>query len=87
MWAEAGVAGDDIVVTVCDTGQGIPGDQLSSIFDRFYRVDDSRASADGFGLGLAIAKRQIDAIGADVTVESEIGRGTSFRLRLPGSAV
>jgi two-component system sensor histidine kinase BaeS len=81
------VAGDDVVVTVCDTGQGIPADQLPSIFDRFYRVDDSRSAADGFGLGLAIAKRQIDAIGATVTVESELGKGTTFRLRLPGSAV
>jgi signal transduction histidine kinase len=87
VWAQAGVSGDDVVVTVCDTGQGIPEDQLPSIFDRFYRVDDSRSSAEGFGLGLAIAKRQIDAIGATVTVESEFGAGTTFRLRLPGSAV
>jgi len=87
VWAQAGVTGDDVVVTVCDTGQGIPADQLPSIFDRFYRVDDSRSAADGFGLGLAIARRQIDAIGATVTVESELGRGTTFRLRLPGSAV
>jgi len=87
VWAQAGVSGDDVVVTVCDTGQGIPADQLPNIFDRFYRVDDSRSAADGFGLGLAIARRQIDAIGATVTVESEVGRGTTFRVRLPGSAV
>ena len=87
VWAQAGVAGDDVVVTVCDTGQGIPADQLPNIFDRFYRVDDSRSAADGFGLGLAIAKRQIDAIGATVTVDSEVGKGTTFRLHLPGSAV
>jgi signal transduction histidine kinase len=87
VWAQAGVAGDDVVVTVCDTGQGIPPDQLPNIFDRFYRVDDSRSAAEGFGLGLAIAKRQIDAIGATVEVESEVGKGTTFRLKLPGSAV
>jgi len=87
VWAEAGVAGDDVLIRVCDSGQGIPEDQLPNIFDRFYRVDDSRSTAEGFGLGLAIAKRQIDAIGATVEVESATDKGTTFSLRLAGSAV
>jgi signal transduction histidine kinase len=88
VWAQAGVEKEDVVIEIADTGQGIPQDRLASIFDRFYRVDDSRGSGvTGFGLGLAIAKRQMDAIGATIEVKSEVGHGTTFRVRLPGAAV
>jgi signal transduction histidine kinase len=88
VWAQAGVEREDVVIEVVDTGQGIPPERLDSIFDRFYRVDDSRGSGvTGFGLGLAIAQRQMDAIGATVEVKSELGQGTTFRVRLPGAAV
>lgn len=88
VWAQAGVEREDVVIEIADTGQGIPPDRLQHIFDRFYRVDDSRnAEVSGFGLGLAIAKRQLDAIGAAIEVKSEVGKGTTFRVRLPGAAV
>ena len=88
VWACARIEDEDVVAEVHDTGQGIPAAELPSIFDRFYRVDGSRGGAvEGFGLGLAIAKRQLDAIGATVDVRSEVGGGTSFFVRLPGAAV
>ncbi len=88
VWVQAGVEREDVVIKVQDTGVGVPPDRLPHIFDRFYRVDDSRGSGvEGFGLGLAIAKRQIDAIGADVEVTSAPGEGTKFAIRLPGAAV
>ncbi len=88
VWVQAGVEREDVIIKVQDTGVGIPPERLPSIFDRFYRVDDSRGSGvEGFGLGLAIAKRQIDTIGADIDVTSQLGKGTRFCLKLPGAAV
>jgi signal transduction histidine kinase len=88
VWAQAGVEREDVVIKVADTGQGIPPDRLPHVFERFYRVDDSRTNqVEGFGLGLAIAKRQIETIGAEIDVQSEVGAGTTFRIRLPGAAV
>ena len=88
VWSQAGVEREDIVIKVADTGQGIAPERLPHIFERFYRVDDSRnADIEGFGLGLAIAKRQIATIGADIEVDSVVGEGTTFCIRLPGAAV
>jgi signal transduction histidine kinase len=88
VWSQAGVEREDVVIKVADTGQGIPPERVPHIFERFYRVDDSRANqVEGFGLGLAIAKRQIETIGADIEVQSESGAGTTFSIRLPGAAV
>jgi two-component system sensor histidine kinase BaeS len=73
-----------IQVTVNDTGEGIPADELDRVFDRFYRVDQSRdRETGGTGLGLAIAKEFVQAHGGKIQAESEIGRGTCFRVLLP----
>ncbi len=72
------------VVEVSDTGPGIPSRELPRIFERFYRVDVARSRATGgTGLGLAIVKHVVERHGGTVEVESELGRGSTFRLRLP----
>lgn len=74
-------------VTVEDRGTGIPEDQLTHIFERFHRGDPSRArETGGFGLGLAIAKAMTEAYGGQISVLSEVGRGTVITVELPASA-
>jgi signal transduction histidine kinase len=69
---------------VSDTGVGIPPENLPHIFDRFYRVDKSRARAQGgSGLGLSIAKWIAQAHGGAIRVSSHVGEGTTFRVTLP----
>jgi len=76
--------GDWVEVCVSDTGEGIPAEDLPNIFERFYRVDRSRARATGgSGLGLTIAKRMVEAHGGEITVQSELGKGSSFSFTLP----
>ena len=70
-------------IAVADTGIGIPQDALQRVFERFYRVDKARSrSQGGTGLGLAIVKHIALAHGASVHVESEVGKGTTFLIRL-----
>jgi signal transduction histidine kinase len=73
------------IITVVDEGVGIAEKDLPYIFDRFYRADSSRSKtgADGYGLGLSIAKKIVDANGGKIFVESEINTGSTFRLELP----
>ncbi|MFG0295704.1 MAG: sensor histidine kinase [Maioricimonas sp. JB045] len=74
-------------IRVRDTGVGIPRDQLPRIFERFYRVDKARSRAvGGTGLGLAIVKHLTQEFGGSVDVSSELGVGTTFRVRLPVAA-
>jgi signal transduction histidine kinase len=76
--------GDWIEVSVSDTGEGIPAEDLPNIFERFYRVDRSRARATGgSGLGLTIARRLVEAHGGEITAESELGKGSRFSFTLP----
>ncbi len=76
--------GDWVEVCVSDTGEGIPAEDLPNIFERFYRVDRSRARATGgSGLGLTIAKRMVEAHGGKITVQSELGKGSRFSFTLP----
>jgi two-component system phosphate regulon sensor histidine kinase PhoR len=71
-------------VTVEDTGPGIDARHLPRLFERFYRVDTGRSrQLGGTGLGLAIVKHMAEAMGAKVSVESEVGRGTRFHVDLP----
>jgi two-component system, OmpR family, phosphate regulon sensor histidine kinase PhoR len=74
------------IIEVRDTGSGIPGDALGRIFERFYRVDPARSRREGgTGLGLSIVKHLIESMGGDVTAESDVGKGTLIRLRLPAA--
>ncbi|MFJ7409040.1 MULTISPECIES: ATP-binding protein [unclassified Lysinibacillus] len=74
-----------IKIIVKDTGKGIPKKELPYIFERFYRVEKSRARAHGgLGLGLAIVKELVQAHGGEVTVVSEENKGTTFELLFKG---
>jgi len=76
--------GSWVEVAVIDTGEGIPAEDLPYIFERFYRVDKSRARATGgSGLGLTIAKRLVEAHGGKIEVQSELGKGSCFTFTLP----
>ena len=80
-------AGPDgwVVVRVTDTGPGIPDDQREKIFDLFHQAGSASDRAKGIGLGLALARRFASALGGHLGVESTVGVGTTFTLRLPGA--
>ncbi|MCW1921384.1 HAMP domain-containing histidine kinase [Luteolibacter arcticus] len=78
-----GLQGDRACFSVHDNGPGIAAEHLPHLFERFYRTDRSRSSATGgTGLGLAICKRIADAHGANLSVESEVGKGSVFFFEL-----
>ena len=76
-----------VKLEVADTGIGISREKLPRIFDRFYQVDGSTTRRyGGVGLGLALVKEIVEAHGGTITVDSEVGRGTTFRVTLPVNA-
>ena len=74
-------------VSIRDHGVGIPAEALGQIFDRFYRADTADADADGFGIGLFVAKSIVELHGGQIDVASEPGRGSTFSFTLPRIAV
>ncbi|MGI8496049.1 MAG: ATP-binding protein [Gemmatimonadaceae bacterium] len=75
---------DEACLSVKDSGAGIPEAQLPHVFEKFYQADNQSSAAQrGTGLGLAIAKQIVDEHGGTISVESTVGRGTTFTLTLP----
>jgi signal transduction histidine kinase len=74
-----------VAVAVTDTGSGIPPEYLPRIFEKFMQVPN--APSGGAGLGLAISKHLIEAHGGQISVRSEVGRGTTFTFTLPVAGV
>lgn len=80
-------AGDRVVLEVRDTGIGIPEEHHEHIFERFKQVvGQSGRSSEGAGIGLALVRALAQALGGDVSVTSEVGRGSCFRVRIPARA-
>ena len=76
--------GGQAQLSVSDEGIGISSQYLPNLFDRFYRIDEARArEKGGTGLGLAIVKGIVEAHKGTIDVQSEVGRGTTFTIRLP----
>lgn len=79
--------GDGVVICVADDGPGIPERDMPSLFEPFYRVDRSRSKrTGGYGLGLSIAKRIVEAHGGTISVQNNPDRGASFTITLPSAA-
>jgi signal transduction histidine kinase len=82
------MGGEAIMVRVSDTGVGMTSEQMDRLFEAFAQAEASTTSKyGGTGLGLAITKRFSQMMGGDVTVRSEMGKGSSFTLRLPAAVV
>jgi signal transduction histidine kinase/DNA-binding response OmpR family regulator len=77
-------AGDQVALTVRDTGTGIPAEDLPHVFERFHRVKEARGRTfEGTGIGLALVQELVNLHGGTVAVESEVGRGSLFTVTLP----
>ncbi|HKS06845.1 MAG TPA: ATP-binding protein [Gemmatimonadaceae bacterium] len=73
-----------VVISVIDTGAGIPADSLPRVFDRFFQVDDSvRREHEGAGIGLALTKELVELHRGEITATSSVGKGSTFAVRLP----
>jgi signal transduction histidine kinase len=74
---------DQVLISVTDQGSGIPADALPHLFERFFRVEDTAERVQGLGLGLYITRRIVEAHGGSISVESELGQGSTFTVTLP----
>jgi signal transduction histidine kinase len=81
----AAAHGNEVELSVRDTGSGIPPADLPFVFNRFYRADKSRSDEGESGLGLAIVKALVEAHGGTIEALSELGRGTTMKIRLPAA--
>jgi len=79
-------SGDDVLISLCDTGSGMTETDLAHAFDRFYRADDARGTDGGAGLGLPIAKALVEAHGGRIRAENRPEGGACFRFTLPSVA-
>lgn len=79
----AAQSGDEVLITVTDTGVGIPADDLPRIFERFYKIDRARSAGGGTGLGLSIARHIVQAHGGQIWATSTEGQGSTFYFTLP----
>jgi signal transduction histidine kinase len=77
---------DDVVISVSDTGPGIKKEALDNIWNEFSQAGDTRSERQGTGLGLAITRRLVQMHGGTVKVESTVGQGSTFTIRLPADA-
>ena len=75
--------GEDLAIAVSDTGIGIPAEALPAIFEEFRQVDGASAQQKGTGLGLSITKGLTELLGGTISVESELGEGSAFTVRIP----
>ena len=74
---------DHIVIIISDTGLGIPEDEQSKIFEKFYRVRSHRDQVPGTGLGLSVVKQIIHGHGGEINFTSKVNVGTTFTITLP----
>jgi signal transduction histidine kinase len=72
-------AGENLVIEIADTGKGIPEESLAKIFEPFF----TEGKTDGTGIGMSMAKSLIESHGGTISVESEVGVGTSFKVTIP----
>ncbi len=80
------IGGDKILVSVTDTGPGIPADQLTAVFEKFHQTEVGRKQRSGYGLGLTICKHIVELHGGRIWVESTVGKGSRFQFELPITA-
>jgi two-component system sensor histidine kinase/response regulator len=80
---KANEANDHVFISITDTGVGISKEDLPFIFDDFYRGKTSQTGERGYGLGLALSQRIVEIHNGSISVESELGKGSTFVIRLP----
>jgi signal transduction histidine kinase len=84
VWVDGHTDADDLVVSVGDTGVGIPVEHHTRIFDEFYQLDSATTrQVEGTGLGLSLTRRLVELHGGSISLESEVGKGSVFTFRLP----